>query len=182
MRISREQVAENRKHILEAAARLFRERGFDGVTVAEVMQAAGLTHGGFYGHFKSKEDLIAQVFTHVQFDNPAPSVSDVGLKRYAKAYLSPRMRDELGNGCLFSTLGTEAVRTSEEARHTLTESLRAQIDKISAQVPGDTPAARREAAIGTWAALVGGMLLARLVDDPKLSDEILQKTRAWAVD
>src|SRR5882762_4442654 len=96
MKVSREQVAENRRRILEAASRLFRERGFDAVSVAEVMKAAGLTHGGFYGYFKSKDDLIAQ--TLAELINRG-QVGDRDLAQYAAAYLAPEHRTNLAGGC-----------------------------------------------------------------------------------
>src|SRR5918993_581993 len=92
MRVSRKQVAENRRKILEAAGRLFRAKGFEAVTVAEVMRAAGLTHGGFYGHFGSKDDLIAQTLAHALLvgEERQGSRDEVDLARYAASYLSPR--------------------------------------------------------------------------------------------
>ena len=101
MKVSREQVAENRKRILDAAARLFRERGFESVTVAEVMSAAGLTHGGFYGHFDSKEALIDAAMAH----RPSWQQGWVTLEspeRYADSYLSRQHRDGVGSGCQFA--------------------------------------------------------------------------------
>jgi TetR/AcrR family transcriptional repressor of nem operon len=176
MKVSREQVAENRKRILDAAARLFRERGFESVTVAEVMSAAGLTHGGFYGHFDSKEALIDAAMAH----QPASQRGRVTLEnagRYADSYLSRQHCDDIGSGCQFAALGTEAARASNEVRHTLTESLRRQIDTLSASSPGATQQERRRAAMASLATMVGGVMLARLVDDDALSDEILAAAR-----
>jgi TetR/AcrR family transcriptional repressor of nem operon len=174
MKVSKEQVSENRRLILEAAARLFRERGFDGVTVADVMKAAGLTHGAFYGHFSSKEDLIAQAFAHVLSASP----SSPTLARYADAYLSPAHRDNHGGGCLFAALGSEAARGPDTLRHEMTESVRLQIERFSDTAPGKTKDAKRRAAIASWSAMVGALMLSRIVDDPALSDEILTHTRA----
>ncbi|TKB51841.1 MAG: helix-turn-helix transcriptional regulator, partial [Mesorhizobium sp.] len=84
MKVSREQMAENRRRILEVASRLFRDKGFDAVSVAEVMKAAGLTHGGFYGHFNSKDDLIAQTLAHVL---AADTGGGRGLRAYVDDYL-----------------------------------------------------------------------------------------------
>jgi len=176
MKVSREQVAENRKRILDAAARLFRERGFESVTVAEVMSAAGLTHGGFYGHFDSKEALIDAAMAHL----PASQSGRVTLEnanRYADNYLSRQHRDNVGSGCQFAALGTEATRASKEVRHTLTESLRRQVDTLSASSPGATQHERRRAAMASLATMIGGVMLARLVDDESLSDEILAAAR-----
>jgi TetR/AcrR family transcriptional repressor of nem operon len=174
MRVSREQVAENRRKILDAAGRLFRERGFESVTVAEVMQAAGLTHGGFYGHFKSKDDLVAQTLAHA-LGSSAPT----DLFAYASAYLSPRHRDDPAGGCAMAALGSEAGRQSAEARAAMTEALRRQIERLSETAPGATKAERRRRAIGSWAAMVGAVILARVSEDPKLSDEVLRETRAF---
>lgn len=175
MKVSREQVAENRRRILDAAARLFRERGFEGVTVAEVMKAAGLTHGGFYGHFESKDDLVAQTLAHaVTPAGEAPS----DIAAYAEAYLRPQHRDNLGGGCAFAALGPETARGSGEGRHVMTRALRGQLDRLAAAAPGHNEAERRRAAIAQWSAMVGAIILARLSDDPQLSDEILRETRA----
>ncbi|HEY4372269.1 MAG TPA: helix-turn-helix domain-containing protein [Burkholderiales bacterium] len=180
MKISREQVAKNREAILEAAARLFRERGFEGVTVAEVMSGAGLTHGAFYGYFDSKDALITQASLHVLTPKDGVRPAErVGLARYADAYLRPEHRDDLTDSCMFSALGTEAVRGSAELRRVMTDSLRAQIESLSLSAPGKTAAEKRRAAIGSWSAMVGAMLLARLADDTKLSDEVLKETRKW---
>jgi TetR/AcrR family transcriptional regulator, transcriptional repressor for nem operon len=177
MKVSREQVVENRKRILDAAAKLFRERGFENVTVAEVMSAAGLTHGGFYGHFDSKEALINAAMAHrPPSPRGRPALDDAA--RYADSYLHRQHRDNIGASCPFSSLGTEVARGSPEVRHTLTESLRRWIESFSAASEGATPQERRQNAIAAVSAMVGGMVLARLVDDDRLSDEILAAARA----
>jgi TetR/AcrR family transcriptional repressor of nem operon len=179
MKISKEQVAENRIRILDAAARMFRENGFEGVTVAEVMNAAGLTHGAFYGYFLSKDDLIAQAFAHVLTPQAGKPALPEDLMEFAATYLSPEHRDDPGSACLFSSIGSEAVRASDEARHTLTESVRKQVENFSRSAPGKTAKERRQAAVASWAAMIGTVLLARIVDDSELSDQLLSDTRAW---
>jgi TetR/AcrR family transcriptional repressor of nem operon len=177
MKVSREQVVENRRRILDAAAQLFRERGFENVTVAEVMSAAGLTHGGFYGHFDSKEALINAAMAHEQTARRnRPPLENAA--RYADTYLSSQHRDNIGASCPFSSLGTEAARGSPEVKHTLTESLRRWIDTFTAGTEGASPQEHRQHAIAAVSAMVGGMVLARLVDDDGLSDEILAAARA----
>ena len=151
MKVSREQMAENHRKILEVAGRLFRERGFDAVTVAEVMKAAGLTHGGFYGHFRSKEDLIAETLAHALASVPGPTAS---LDRYAAGYLSPRHRDDRAGGCPTAALATETIRQSPEARAAMTAGLKKQIDALTACAPGDSASEKRRAAIGSWSAMV----------------------------
>jgi TetR/AcrR family transcriptional regulator, transcriptional repressor for nem operon len=176
MKVSREQMAENRRRILDEASRLFRAKGFDAVGVAEVMKAAGLTHGGFYGHFTSKDDLIAQTLAHVL---AVDSGGGGDLRAYVDAYLSPRHRDNAAGGCPTACLAADIRHQTAAARAAMTEGLRLQIDRVSAALPGVSPADGRRAAIGSWAAMVGALILARAVDDAALSDEILEQTRAW---
>ncbi|RWP59482.1 MAG: TetR/AcrR family transcriptional regulator [Mesorhizobium sp.] len=176
MKVSREQMAENRRRILDAASRLFRDKGFDAVSVAEVMKAAGLTHGGFYGHFSSKDDLIAQTLAHVI---AADSSGGGDLRAYADAYLSPRHRDNAAGGCPTAGLVADIRHQTPAARSAMTQGLRSQIDHIGKTLPELDPADRRRTAIGCWAAMVGAVILARAIDDPALSDEVLEQTRAW---
>ncbi|MGX9143230.1 TetR/AcrR family transcriptional regulator [Mesorhizobium sp. 128a] len=176
MKVSREQMAESRRRILDAASRLFRDRGFDAVSVAEVMKAAGLTHGGFYGHFSSKDDLVAQTLAHVL---AAESGGGGDLRAYVDAYLAPRHRDNAAGGCPTAGLAADIRHQTPAARAAMTEGLRSQIDRISRALPELDAADRRRAAIGSWAGMVGAVILSRAIDDSALSDEILEQTRAW---
>ena len=176
MRVSREQVALNRETILKAASSLFRAHGYDAVTVADVMKAAGLTHGGFYGYFGSKDELIAQTLAHV-FAQGAIGETDLG--RYADGYLSRAHCDNVAGGCPTAALASETVRQSADARAAMADGLRAQIARLSEGSACPDAAAARRAAIGGWAAMVGAVTLARLLDDRQLSDEVLEATRAW---
>lgn len=176
MKVTREQVAENRRRILAAAGRLFRERGFDAVSVAEVMRAAGLTHGGFYGYFGSKDDLIAAALAELVV---VPPVAPLDPDGYAAHYLTPAHRDDRAGGCPVAALGAESVRQSPQIRAAMTEGLRRQIERLAQGTGDPDPEAARRAAIGHWSALVGALVLARLSDDPALSEEVLGETRAW---
>lgn len=176
MKVSREQMAENRERILAAASRLFREKGFEAVTVADVMKAAGLTHGGFYGHFESKDDLVAQALAHAL---KASIRKTLDPSAFIASYLSPEHRDNPGNGCPTAGLAAETRHQSPAAQMVMTAGLRAQIDGLSRTLPGASEADRRRNAIGNWSAMVGAMILARAVDDPALSNEVLDETRAW---
>jgi TetR/AcrR family transcriptional repressor of nem operon len=178
MKVSKEQVAEHRTRILAAAARLFRLRGFDDVTVAEVMKDAGLTHGAFYGYFPSKEALIAEAIGEALPPAPDKATPRRPAADYADGYLSVRHRDNRATSCLFSSLGTEAARGSADLRHSMTEAVRSRINHLGVEAEGDTAHEKRRAAIAAWSAMVGAMVLARLVDDEKLSKEILKETRA----
>jgi TetR/AcrR family transcriptional regulator, transcriptional repressor for nem operon len=177
VKVSREQVAEHRVRILAAAARLFRQRGFDDVTVAEVMKDAGLTHGAFYGYFPSKEALIAEAVGQALPPAPDQAKPRRAAAEFADGYLSVRHRDNRPTSCLFSSLGTEAARGSDDLRHRMTEAVRSRINHLSVEAEGDTPKEKRRAAIAAWSAMVGAMVLARLVDDETLSKEILSATR-----
>ena len=178
VKVSREQVAEHRTRILAAAARLFRQRGFDDVTVAEVMKDAGLTHGAFYGHFPSKEALITEAVGQALSPAPDQAKPRRAAAEFADGYLSIRHRDNRPTSCLFSSLGTEAARGSVDLRHRMTEAVRNRINHLSVEAEGDRPKEKRRAAIAAWSAMVGAMVLARLVDDETLSKEILSATRA----
>ncbi len=176
MKVSREQMAENRRRILDVASRLFKDKGFDAVSVAEVMQAAGLTHGGFYGHFSSKDDLVAQTLAHAL---SADSFDGGTFSDFVRSYLAPRHRDNPGNGCPTAGLSAAIRHQTPAAKAAMTEGLRAQIARIEQALPESGSADTRRAAIGSWAAMVGAIILARAVDDPDLSDEVLEQTRAW---
>jgi len=178
VRVTREQAAANREKILEVAGALFRERGFDGIGVAEIMERAGLTHGGFYGHFASKDDLAAEITARVLgrsgwmerlTGTQKPSFSDL-----VRQYLSPRHRDDPGRGCLFAALGSDVVRQPRSVRRAFTEGLRLRVDALARLAPGRSAAARRQKSLATMAGLVGALILSRAVDDPKFSDEILE--------
>ena len=179
MRVSREQAIQTRERIVEAAAQLFRERGFDGIGVADLMKEAGLTHGGFYGHFSSKEDLIAEASARAltrslaDWSQVADRASGDRLSAVAGFYLSSRHRDNPGAGCLLAALGADVSRQGRAVRHTVTDYVRSACDLLATLVPGKSKAARRQKAISTYATLVGAMVIARAVDDPALSQEVL---------
>src|SRR5437588_10877800 len=113
MKVSREQAARNRERIVETAAQRFRERGFEGIGVADLMKEAGLTHGGFYGHFSSKEELIAEASTRALtgslalLGEVAERASGGRLAAGAKAYLTGSHRDDPGFGWLLDALGPD---------------------------------------------------------------------------
>jgi TetR/AcrR family transcriptional repressor of nem operon len=176
MKVSREQVLENKRTILEAAGRLFRERGFDAVTVTDVMKSAGLTHGGFYGYFKSKDDLIVQSLAEVLGDAAKPPAD---LREIVEQYLVPAHRDNFAGGCPMAALASDCARQVGDVRTEMTAGLKRQFDYLSRIAPGADDAQRRRNAIGDWSAMVGAMILARMSNDAELSDEILEQTKAW---
>jgi len=181
--VSREKAAENRERIIDAAGALFRTKGFGGIGVADIMKAANLTHGGFYGHFASKDDLVAQASQRamaraaVNWGTVVAGAPDKPYAALLKHYLSPRHRDDPGKGCAFAALSADAARSGESVRRAFAEGLEPLIDIIAKAVPGRSRAARRRKALAAMAALVGALMLARAVQDAPLSDEILDAAR-----
>ena len=177
MRVSREQAAENRRRIVDAAARLFRDKGFDGAGVDAIMKSAGLTHGGFYGHFDSKEALAAEASAAALRANAAYQAGAASLSALVGEYLSERHRADRANGCVVAALGADVGRQGGAVRRTFTDSVRFQVDRIAAFLKRGTPAARRRRALATYAGMVGALTLARAVDDPAFAEEILAAAR-----
>ena len=182
MRVTREQAAAHRQKILDVAGTLFRQHGFDGIGVADIMKRAGLTHGGFYGHFGSKDDLAAETCARVLgnegWTQRLTGTANPSFEAVVRSYLSARHRDDPGHGCLFAALGSDVVRQPRSVRRAFTEGLRSRVEGLRKLLPGRSAAARREKALATMAGLVGALLLSRAVDDPALSDEILEATAA----
>ena len=182
MRVSREQAAESRERILDVASKLFREHGLDGIGVADLMKSAGLTHGGFYGHFCSKEDLMAQACTRALAHSVEKwdklSEKDRPLSAIVKTYLSKRHRDDPREGCALPALGGDVARQGPPVRHAFTDGVKSLIGILARAVTGRTQAVRRRKALAICAGLMGAVVLARAVDDRELSDEILEAVAA----
>jgi TetR/AcrR family transcriptional repressor of nem operon len=171
MRYPAEETAAKHERIVKEASRLFRERGFENVTVGEVMKAAGLTHGAFYAHFGSKEELQAAAVAYGQKVSLERVKRNKATKKkgsYTERYLSPRHRDNPGDGCTMAALGQEVARSAPE--------LKAAFERGFEEILSAEDRDRKEAIFRT-AALLGGVVLARAVQDPKLSDEILESVR-----
>ena len=177
MRVSREKAAENRERIVEIASQMFREKGFDGVGIDLIMRGAGLTHGGFYAHFGSKDDLAAEAVTRALERSVELQSCFTDLGELVSDYLSERHRADRANGCTIAALGADMVRQGRGVRRGLTAYLRAQLDRFAHLLKDGTPASRRKCAIMTLAGIVGALTLARAVDDPVLSKEILAAAR-----
>ena len=183
MRVTREQAATNRERIIEAAGELFRSKGFSGIGVADIMKAVDLTHGGFYGHFASKDDLIAQASRRSMqraAQNWRKVVAESGGDAFSTLltrYLSPRHRDDPGHGCAFASLSGAAARCGKPVREAFAEGLEPLIDILSGLVGGRTKAGRRRKAIAALSELIGALMLSRAVGDAGLSDEILDAGR-----
>ena len=176
-------LALNRDRIIDTAGALFRAKGFGGIGVADIMKAAELTHGGFYGHFASKDDLIAQASRRSMqraAQNWKKVVAESGSDAFATLltrYLSPRHRDDPGQGCAFAALSGDAARCGKPVREAFAEGLEPLIDILSGIVGGRTRAARRRKAIAALSELIGALILSRAVGNGGLSDEILDAGR-----
>jgi len=181
MRVTREQAAANREKIVAVASTLFCKHGFDGIGVADIMKAAGLTHGGFYGHFESKDDLAAEACTvalsREWWKEALKSSKAGGLEAIVKVYLSPQHRSDRAHGCLIAAVGSDVVRQSRAVRRAVTKGFESLIEALRSFMPAQSVAARRKQALATMAGLVGALILSRAVDDSALSDEILQAAR-----
>jgi TetR/AcrR family transcriptional repressor of nem operon len=173
MRVSREKAAENRERIVETASRMFRERGFDGVGVDAIMHGAGLTHGGFYGHFKSKEDLAFTALALALKRGSENHSRYSELEHLVSGYLSERHCADRANGCAIVALGADIVREGKDVRRELTVHVRARLALFARLLKGGSGINKRQSAIATLSGLVGALTHARAVDDPALSREIL---------
>lgn len=182
MKVSRKQAAENRERILDTAAQLFREKGFDGIGIADLMKSAGLTHGGFYNQFTSKEDLAAQASARAMaqtgeyWDRMIEQEADP-WHIFVDRYLSPTHRDNPGRGCTYAALGAEAQRHDPAVRKAFTEGLQKTFERLASIVPESDQGTPRQHAMAGMAALVGAVVLARAVDDPALAEEIVEAVR-----
>jgi TetR/AcrR family transcriptional regulator, transcriptional repressor for nem operon len=184
MKVTRQQAEKNRERVLDVAGRLFREKGFNGIGVDDLMKGAGLTHGGFYANFKSKEELVAKSCERSLaelvegWSKMAGETKGDPLRAIVARYLSSSHRDDPGNGCVLAALGADVARKSPAVRHAVTEGLRPFIELLTRSVSGRSRAARRKRALAIYASLVGAMVLARAVDDPALSKQILEAVAA----
>ena len=180
MKVTREQAERNRERVVEAAARLFRERGFEGVGVADLMKSAGLTHGGFYGQFNSKEHLMVEACGQAQEESDQKwrelleHTPKKPLSAIASFYLSPQHRDNPGTGCVVAALSIDAARQGTPVRAAFTEAVKRMVAFLEQFVPGRSAKTRRREALVTYASMVGAIVLARTVNDTALSEEILE--------
>lgn len=186
MRVSRAQADANREHIIETAGMLFREKGFDGIGVNDLMKAAGLTRGGFYGHFESKQDLIAQacrkaLLGNLQFWRRQVSQPS-GLKNLVSQYLSEPHRKNPAQGCTLASLAAESTRQAPAVKAEFSRGLEDFLAVLEQQSQLDDQPQRRQQAMAQLALMVGAQVLARAVDDDTLSAELLQASASAVLD
>lgn len=180
MKVTKSQALENRAHIVETASTLFRERGYDGVSVADLMAAAGFTHGGFYKHFGSKADLMAEAAAS-SFSRAVAYLAGVDAARFVAEYLSRPHRDSLGSGCTLAALSGDAARQPESIKKAFADGIENQLASLAREEGAlDETASRaaRAKRIDTLAHVVGALVLSRACpDDSPLADEILEVCR-----
>jgi TetR/AcrR family transcriptional repressor of nem operon len=174
-----------RRRIVETASARFRRDGIDSVGLADLMGEAGLTHGGFYSHFSSKEDLVratVELAAEKSRNNFRDRVAEGGLEAWIRHYLRPSHRDHPERGCLVATLASELARHPAGTRSAFGKRTETLVGDIAALLPATVPATRRgETAIGVFAAMVGALQLARLVHDEATSTQILEAGIATAL-
>lgn len=181
MRYPPAETAEKHVRILDAAARLFRERGFADVSVSEIMKATGLTHGPFYNHFASKDALMAEAVGHAS--RQALEMLDTlsfdadGRAAFLDDYLATHHRDAPGEGCLMAALATEIGR-EPTVKAGLTAHVRAVAGRLAGFFPGSSKRRARSQSLRMLSTIVGAVILARGVDDEALSREILDEAAA----
>ncbi|MFM0739393.1 TetR/AcrR family transcriptional regulator [Paraburkholderia xenovorans] len=179
MRVSRAQAEENRRAVIEAAGRLFREHGFDGIGLNDLMGAAGLTQGGFYKQFRSKDDLAVQACERVLAESSEKMASvvesgaDDPLASIVGQYLSCEHRDNVGEGCLFAAVGPDAARHSPALVQTFEASIKSYLQILDAAIQSSPPHGAQSDPAAVLSTMVGALVLSRLVKDENLSRQIL---------
>lgn len=163
--------------IVEVAARAIRRSGYNGTGVADIMKEAGLTHGGFYAHFSSREAMLAEAAERagsegvVMMERIAASLPpQTALQAMMRAYLSKEHLEGIETGCAVAALGSEMPRQVPEVRRAATRRIKEMIDLVARQSPDWGQPGAHERALFTVATMVGALVLARAVDEPRLSD------------
>jgi TetR/AcrR family transcriptional regulator, transcriptional repressor for nem operon len=184
MRKSRVETAETRRRIVDVASREFRANGLHATGVADVMAEAGLSHGGFYRHFGSKDHLIAEACESAlttligSLEKAADGRNGKdGLKAIVNAYLSTSHRDRLADGCPLAGVGSELVRASEETREVAAQGIAEVVELLAMQIDPRRGKAARSEAVFIAAAMVGAVTIARIIPDPDASASVLQDVK-----
>jgi TetR/AcrR family transcriptional repressor of nem operon len=188
MRYSKEHKLETHARIVKKASVRLREKGAHGIGVADLMKDAGLTHGGFYAHFDSREALVVEAFVYAMDRSlerwrkrAELTPPDQRLAAIVEAYLTPLHRDDPGHGCAIPALGAEIARESPKTRKAFAAKLDQMIDMIAEQIPDVSPQAARQQAMAVMATMMGSLLMARIAGSGELSEAILAAGREAAL-
>lgn len=186
MKKSKVETANTRKRIVEVAAQEFRRNGIQRTGVAEIMAAAGLTQGGFYRHFASKDQLVAEACAAsmsnlVQAAGAAVESGDDAFLKHLEDFLSCKNRDNWLGGCPLVFVGSELARADKDTRRVASDGYRELVDVIAKQSRHEKPGVAKAEAIFTLSAMIGAVSLSRIVDDARLSAQILEKTKRFLV-
>lgn len=179
MRVSRAQAEANREAVINVASRLFRERGFDGIGLKDLMKGAGLTQGGFYKQFESKDDLAALASRRAmesatrRWSSVAASSSDP-LRAVVEFYLSAGHRGETGDGCPLVALGADAARQSPQVRTPFQDGIEAHLQVLEELMPNEGDIRADEKAMVVLSLLVGAVTLSRVMTDENMSNRVLE--------
>ena len=179
MRVSRVQAAENRQTVIDVASRLFRERGFDGIGLKDLMEGAGLTQGAFYKQFGSKEDLAVEASRRAlesasgRWSDAAAQNPDDPLGAVVGFYLSGDHREEKMDGCPIVALGSDAARQGPDVKAEFESGIKAHLDVLGHFIAGTGDEASRGKAMAILATMVGAVTLSRVVNDPDLAQALL---------
>lgn len=178
---SRASKQQTHEQIVSVAARCFRESGFDGVSIADLMQQAGLTHGGFYKHFSSRDELVAEALSFALNSSSQRyrAMQDMEFSTFVSNYLGTRHRDMPGDGCAMAALVGDMTRVRDDARTLYTDQLRRTIDRVTGLMGGEDEGASAADAIVVFSALVGALGIARALNDEVLSQQVLSSVRDY---
>ena len=189
MRRSKQDAAETRRRIIIAAAAEFRRNGITDTSNSDLMAAAGLTHGGFYRHFESKDQLVAEACdaaVRSMVDKfAAAAVGKSARRRLGAAtarYLSTDHRDDPAHGCPLAALGSEVARCDEGVRSAATDGFRRLVAIIAAQYEGTRPDLAKQRALAAASMMIGALTMSRIVTDPEFSSEILSQANSYLAD
>ncbi|KFX11497.1 TetR family transcriptional regulator [Pectobacterium parvum] len=184
-RVSKQQMERNREEIIQVSSQLFRERGLNGVSVNDLMAAAGLTHGGFYGHFASKDELAAIASrkalegSNSRWQEISQRADQHNLQTMVEHYLSPAHRDDAKDGCALTALASDIARESEDkpVREVYLSGVRAMLDRLESLSTIEDKEQRRLHALAQFALLSGALTLARATAGDALSDDFLNAAK-----
>lgn len=187
MKKSKAETAETRKRIIEVAAQAFKSKGITATGVAEIMSAAGLTHGAFYRHFASKEQLVAEACATsmevlIESAEVAAEGGQAAFLKHLEDFLSGECRDDTLGGCPLVAMGSELVRADPQTRRAASQGFEQLIDIVARWTPAEDLAAAKDEAMFRLSAMVGAVTISRILDNPELSDRVLSVTKQRLTD